>query len=273
MNSISSAKGRVKHWGAVAERFAQRGLSSIGLRQAEPRISRDSQVYWSSGETDRWKGDSHWADASVFAGSDLWSQIGREHLEMVERGARMVGFTRPWQRVVEWGCGGGANAVHFAPRAAEFVGVDVADESLRECERQVKAVCDTPFRPVLTTVAEPERALGEVDGPCDVFLSFYVFELIPTPEYGARLLRIARELLAPGGLALIQVKYDDGRWSSKSRGRAYRRGLADMTTYPIAAFWELVVACGLRPQAVQLVPRNQLDKRYAYFLLSKPTEH
>lgn len=270
MNSISSAKARVRHWGALMERFAQRGLSTVGLRQPESRISRDAQAYWSAVETDRWMNDSHWAAAPVFAGNDLWSQIGREHLDMAERGTRMVGFARPWQRVLEWGCGGGANAVHFAPRAAEFVGVDVAEESLRESERQVKAVCDTPFRPVLTTVAEPERVLGEVDGPCDLFLSFYVFELIPTPEYGARLLRIARELLVPGGIALIQVKYDDGRWSSRPRGRGYRRGLADMTTYPIAAFWELAVACGLQPETVQLVPRNELDRRYAYYLLSNP---
>jgi SAM-dependent methyltransferase len=265
-------KDRIKHWGAIAEGFAQRGLSSIGLRQSESRISRDAQDYWSTGETGRWRRDSHWADASVFAGSDLWSQIGHQHLAMVDRGARMVGFTRPWQRVLEWGCGGGANAVHFAPRAAEFVGVDVAEESLRECERQVKSVCDTPFRPVLTTVAEPERALAEVDGPCDVFVCCYVFELIPTPEYGARLLRIARELLAPGGIALIQIKYDDGHWSSKPRRRGYRRGLADMTTYPIAAFWELAETCGLRPEAVQVVPSNQLDRRYAYYFLTKPAD-
>ncbi|WP_310975511.1 MULTISPECIES: hypothetical protein [unclassified Amycolatopsis] len=42
-----------------------------------------------------------------------------------------------------------------------------------------------------------------------------------------------------------------------------------MTTYPIAAFWELASRCGLTPAAVQLVPRNELDKHYAYFFLTK----
>ena len=27
---------------------------------------------------------------------------------------------------------------------------------------------------------------------------------------------------------------------------------------------------GFRPEAVALVPKNELDERYAYFLLSKP---
>jgi SAM-dependent methyltransferase len=269
VNSGSLVKAKLRRWGATVEALAQRVLVSAGLQHTESRIADDSQAYWHTLGDDKWKANSHWQDAPVFAGSDLWSRIGREHLNMVERGARLVGFTRPWHRVLEWGCGGGANAVHFAPRATEFIGVDISGGSLSECARQVAAVCDTPFRPVVISVAEPEEALTEVDGHCDLFLCFYVFELIPTPEYGERLLRIARELLAPGGLALIQIKYDEGRWSTKPRRRAYRTGLAEMTTYPIAAFWELAAACGLQPEAIQLVPKNELDERYAYFLLSK----
>jgi SAM-dependent methyltransferase len=261
---------RVKRWSVAAEAFAQRGLASAGLRQSESKIAGDSQAYWRDTKGKRWTADSHWADAPVFAGNDLWSRIGREHLDLVDRGARTVGFDRPWHRVLEWGCGGGANAVHFAPRAKEFIGVDISEESLRECERQVEAVCATPFQPVLIEVSHPESVLDEVCEPCDVFLCCYVFELLPSPEYGARLLRIARDLLAPGGLALIQIKYDTGRWSTRPRRRAYRSGLAEMTTYPIASFWELAADCGLRPEAIQLVPKNELDERYAYFLLSKP---
>ncbi|UOX88373.1 class I SAM-dependent methyltransferase [Amycolatopsis sp. FBCC-B4732] len=91
----------------------------------------------------------------------------------------MAGFTRPWKRVLEWGCGGGANVVHFAPRTEEFVGVDISVETLQECEKQVAAVCGTPFRPIAIDVAQPETAVAQVEGWCDMFLSFYVFELIP----------------------------------------------------------------------------------------------
>lgn len=269
MSILVTAKDRIRRTGARAEALLQRALADVGMRQSEAKISADSQAYWAETGGARWKADSHWRDARVFEGTDLWSEIGLRHLVMFDRGARMVEFNRPWERVIEWGCGGGANAIHFAPRAREFVGVDISGDTLDECRRQVAVTCDTAFLPILADVAEPERVLDGVGGPCDVFLSFYVFELIPTPEYGERLLRIARELLSPGGLALIQIKYDDSRWWTKPRRRAYRSGLAEMTTYPIASFWQIAVKCGLKPESVELVPKNELDERYAYFLLSK----
>lgn len=267
---VASARDRVRRVGAKVEALLQRTLASVGLTQPESKISADSQRYWTESDGARWKADSHWHDAGPFAEGDLWSQIGLRHLTMLQRGARMVEFTRPWRRVVEWGCGGGANAIHFAKLADEFIGVEVSSESLAECGRQVAAHCDTPFRPVLIEVAEPEQAIAEIGAECDIFLCCYVFELIPTPEYGERLLRIARELLAPGGLALIQIKYHEGGFWTRSRRRSYRSGVAEMTTYPIAQFWRLAARCGLRPESIELVPSNELDERYAYFLLSKP---
>lgn len=270
MSTVHTAARRLRRAGAKGEELLHRALAGAGMTQSENRIAADAQAYWTDTGGQRWQADSHWRDASVFGGTDLWARIGREHLAMLDRGARATGFDRPWNRVVEWGCGGGANAVHVAPRCAEFVGVDIAEQNLAECGRQVAEVCQTPFRPVLVQVGDPEAAVAELGpGSCDVFLCCYVFELIPTPEYGARLLRIARELLVPGGLALIQIKYDEGRFRTRPRRRAYRRGLADMTTYPIPEFWELVEACGLRPQWVELVPENELDRRYAYFLLTR----
>jgi SAM-dependent methyltransferase len=270
--SISSTTQNIRHIGGKAKALLPRMIATAGVRQSESRISADSQQYWNETSEARWASNSHWQSARVFAGSNLWSEIGRRHLAMFERGARMVEFGRPWGRVLEWGCGGGANAVHFAPRAREFIGVEVSADSLSECARQVGAVCDTPFTPVLIDVAEPEEALEKVGAPCDIFLCFYVFELLPTPEYGERILRIARQLLGPGGLALIQIKYDVGRWWTKPRRRAYESGLAEMTTYPIHTFWELVQKSGLTPQSIELVPKNELDERYAYFLLSRDAD-
>ena len=128
---------------------------------------------------------------------------------------------------------------------------------------------DAKWRPVLIDVATPEKAIHDAD-VCDVWLSFYVFELIPSPEYGERLLRIAHQMLTPGGLALIQITYSDGRWSTRPRRRSYRSGLASMTTYRIDEFWAIAERCGFIPATIELVPRNELDERYAYFLLTRP---
>lgn len=270
MSVIGSVRESVWRTGAKAEDYLQRALAAAGLGHDESRIAADSQQYWNDPSGSHWKGDSHWRDAGTFADNDIWSRIGARHLEMFDRGARAVQFDRPLARVVEWGCGGGANAVHFAPRSGEYIGVDVAADSLAECARQTAAVCDTPFTPVLVEVADPEKALPEIGGNCDLFLSFYVFELIPTPQYGERILRIAYETLAPGGAALIQIKYGLGTWLTRPRRRGYRSGLADMTTYQISEFWELAQRCGFTPELVELVPKGDLDERYAYFFLTRP---
>lgn len=259
---------RVRRFARNTIDVSERVLSTIGLQQPEARISADSQAYWTTANDGRWQSNSHWKNAPVFGDGALWRRIGEKHLAMLAEAAGSDGVG--WGRVVEWGCGGGANAVHLAPHCTEFIGVDVAAASLEECARQVETECDTPFRSVLIDVAEPEQALAAIDQPCDLFVAFYVFELIPSPEYGERILRIASQLLAPGGLALIQVKYDDGTWRTRSRRRSYRSGLADMTTYSVPAFWELAASCGLEPQTIKLVPRDALDERYAYFHLRKP---
>lgn len=41
-----------------------------------------------------------------------------------------------------------------------------------------------------------------------------------------------------------------------------------MTTYRVEHFWQSALWCGLNPEMVRLVPRNDLDERYANFLLS-----
>ncbi|VVJ17664.1 Uncharacterised protein [Amycolatopsis camponoti] len=267
---LSTVKRTVKQFAKSAEDVVQRLLAAAGARQSESRLAADSQAYWAGAGGDRWRANSHWRAAHVFDHDDLWQRIGLDHLAMADRGARMIGFDRPWSRIVDWGCGGGANAVAFAPRAAEYVGVDVSAETLETCEKEVAAVCDTPFTGLRIDVEDPEAVLRRISPPYDLFLCFYVFELIPSPEYGARLLRIAEQLLGSGGAALIQIKYTTGTWRTRPRRRAYRTGLAEMTTYTVPEFWELATACGLTPHSVQLVPRNELDERYAYFLLTKP---
>jgi cyclopropane fatty-acyl-phospholipid synthase-like methyltransferase len=242
------------------------------MAHSEARIDRDAQRYWSTPNGSSWWSNSHWRDSEVFANTDLWHQIGEQHLELFDRGARAAGFSVPCHRIVEWGCGGGANAVHFAPRARdEFIGVDVSRESADECGRQVTAACDTPYRSIVVDVTSPEAAIEEIGpGICDVFMCVYVFEALPTPESGARLLGVAHQLLTPGGAAFVQIKYNDGRWLSQPRRRGYRSGLAE-TTYPIHEFWELARRRGFIPALVELVPQNELDERYAYFFLVKDT--
>ena len=262
-------------WGQSARRAAwttldvtTRALAAAGFAESAQKLGRDAQSYWRAAGSERWKRESHWRDADIFADNSLWDEVGKRHLALFERLSRVLDRPSRLGTVLEWGCGGGANAVSFAPGADRFIGVEISQPSLDECAKQVAATCDTPFFPILVDAERPEDAIAGVEGSCDLFLSFYVFELIHSQEYGARLLRIAHRMLADDGLALIQIKFDTGSFWTGARRRSYRRGRADMTTYRIDAFWTLAQACGLTPEVVHIVPENELDRRFAYFLLS-----
>jgi SAM-dependent methyltransferase len=252
------------------ERLANRGLSIIGVKQSETKISTDAQEYWEKSRAGDWKSNSHWRGVGAFTNDEVWRKVGLQHLRMFERAAKLTDSDINPSRILEWGCGGGANAIHFAPRASEFIGVDISAESLDECGKQVAAICDTRFTPVEVKVSDPEAALREIAPGVDLFICFYVFECLPSPQYGFRILEIAQEILRENGIALIQVKYQTADIRTRPLGRGYKEGLARMTTYHIETFWELAESAGFQPESIEIVPRTDLDSRYAYYLLRKP---
>ena len=114
-----------------------------------------------------------------------------------------------------------------------------------------------------------------VNVPCDLFLCTYVFELLPGRHYGERVCRIAYDLLKPGGLALIQIRYDDGSERSNQKNIDYYRYACRFTSYRIEEFWTLAQKIGFVPQSVFLVPEKTegfSGDLYAYFTLRRPLE-
>lgn len=246
-------------------------FTRAGFAQSPARLQRDAARYWTGHRDDRWRNNSHWRDGSQFDGTGAWEAVGREHVALYQRlrQASVVDAAPP-ERIVDWGCGGGANAIAFASVAAELVGVDVSPESVDECARQVAAASPhTRFTGITANMDDPEAAAARIPWSASLFLCLYVLELVPTREYGLRLMQIAKDLLAPGGQAFVQVKYTTGSWRTRTRRRGYRLAIAD-TTWRVEEFWAATGELGLRPEAVALVPHNGLDERYAYFLLSKP---
>jgi 2-polyprenyl-3-methyl-5-hydroxy-6-metoxy-1,4-benzoquinol methylase len=245
--------------------------AAIGLSESERKLIGDSQTYWNDAPDRSLKQNSHWRGVGIFADDTRWLALGREHMKFYEEFGRVVGLKHPLKRIVEWGCGGGMNAVHFGRLADEFYGVDISSSSLEECARQMKTSGLNNFTPILIDAAAPEAALTNLGGLCDVFISTYVFELLPTPEYGIRILRIANQMLTTGGVAMIQIKYNEGNAKTRSRAWAYARNLAWNATYRIEDFWLAADRCGLTPRMVTLQPRQPLvnDRNYAYFLLQK----
>jgi SAM-dependent methyltransferase len=253
-----------------AARDLARRARSRAWAASPARMDAEAQAYWDGGAGTRFRGDSHWKSGAPFKDGDLWERMGREHVALYER-LRAASAHEPAKvrHMVDWGCGGGANAVTFAPLAERLTGVDVSRTSLDECARQMAALAPgVPFQPVLADISRPEQAAREA-GPCELVICLYVLELVPSKEYGLRLMRVFRDLLVPGGQVLAQVKYATGSWRTASRRRSYRSDIAGVT-YRVDEFWTAAEGLGLRPEAVTLVPRNELDERYAYFLLTRP---
>ena len=239
-------------------------------RQSEDRLRQDAQHYWND-EQAILPQMSHWSGAGDYSDEERWTALGAEHLALYEDFARMTGKSAPLKRVIEWGCGGGANAIHFAPVAEEFVGIDVAEATLKECERVTSSRGLTNFRPKLISVTDPDEARTLASDPCDLFLCTYVFELLPTPEYGLKVLSIAHDLLEQKGMAIIQIRYISDSWETKPKRFGYRNFIGSNTTYRIDDFWKAAEQRGFEPKAVKLVPYQSLNENtnYAYFMLVK----
>lgn len=243
----------------------------LGYRQSEDRIVQQSGEFWHDTDAAQFRAYSHWKGENGIADS-TFLELGRQHLNLFDRFRAAVQLDGPLGRMVEWGCGGGSNAIHFAPRVREFVGVDVSQATLDECQRTLREAGIEHFTPVLIDVATPESALQSIREPCDLFLCTYVMELVPTPEYGLLVVDIALKLLRPGGVAIIQIKYSTTDTTTQPRRWGYKLNAANMTTYPIDRFWELARSVGFEPIAITLQPRQDLigDERYAYFVLRRP---
>ena len=244
----------------------------VGFRDSERKLMGDSQTYWNNPPDLSLQQNSHWRGAGIFVDDARWLALGRQHLHLYEQFARAIDHLRPPKRIVEWGCGGGMNAVHFAALADDFYGVDISSASLDECAKQMNIAGLHNFSPVLIDVANPEAALRQIPASCDLAISTYVFELLPTPEYGYRILKIVYALLAPSGIAIVQIKYSEGDWKTRSQRWSYVRNLAWNATYRIEEFWQAAERCGFMPKMVTLVPKQPLvnDRNYAYLLLQKP---
>ncbi len=172
---------------------------------------------------------------------------------------------------LEWGCGGGANAVHFAPLVKTFYGLDISQECTVECSTQLNREGFSTHRMVTIDAANPEKALEEITEKLDLFYCLYVIELLPSKAYTERILAIASKMLKPGGMAFLQYKYTTSDWQSGTKRWNYASNPINMVSYWTDEFWTACETHGLKPQVMKLLPVQPLvnDCRYAYVLCVK----
>ncbi|MGX1513071.1 methyltransferase domain-containing protein [Streptomyces collinus] len=136
---------------------------------------------------------------------------------------------KPGERVLEVGCGVGAQTVTLASRSPEatFVSADIAPESLKTASRRVAAAGLTNVEFVEKDVyALPEREGGFGEGSFDhVFVCFLLEHLPATVDA----LRRLRRLVRPGGTITV-VEGDHGSTYFHPDDEAARAAIACQVT-------------------------------------------
>lgn len=240
----------------------------IGARDPEDRLARDSQAFWNNSDRPEFHSESHWRESGPFQSGSLWDDLGNYHHELLQKAVDFEG-AQALKTIVEWGCGGGLNAVRWAGQVERFYGVEVSAATLAECERQVEKAGHHSFRGVLIESQNPHQVFEEISEKCDALICTYVFEPIPSAEYGLALVEIARKLVRDNGVALIQIRYHTG-WLDQAKPIKFARfGVAHTCTYRIDEFWVACLERGWIPQFVHLLPEQPSlnEQRYAYFAL------
>ena len=101
-------------------------------------LARDAGQYWRQSASVPWIRDlSHWRGRGRWADDDTWTGMGQRHLQMFQDLRILARHPQPVRSMIEWGPGGGANAVVFAREIGTFYGVDISAANLAECGRQL----------------------------------------------------------------------------------------------------------------------------------------
>jgi 2-polyprenyl-3-methyl-5-hydroxy-6-metoxy-1,4-benzoquinol methylase len=244
----------------------------LGFYDSEAKLAADNQDYWTRDYSNpNLAQDAHWKNNGRFEDHQRWLDLGKEHLDLIVNFSSIIKLQLPVKQIVEWGCGGGANAVHLAPLTEKFIGIDITSESLVECNKQVLEIGCKNFHPILINSSTPESVLRDEINEVDLFICTYVYELFPSPTYGLTVLKLANKMLKAEGVALVHIRYNDGKTGLRSKRWGYKLHPYVMTTYTIEEFWEKSKELGFEPLGIHLKPQQPLvnDHNYAYFFLKK----
>lgn len=240
-----------------------------GHQEDKSTLGLQANHFWNDFSREERAQEAHWRGHGPFADDAVWLALGGEHQALVHRILRAAGQSRQHHHVVEWGCGGGMNAVHFARGAEKFWGVDIARTSLDECARQMKLEGLPGFVPVLVDANQPQTALAQIGQRCDLFICTYLMEVLPTEAHALELVGLAHQLLAPGGHALFHIRSSDGALASRSRPWDYALNMAHNVSFKVDDFSAACRARGFTVLGMEkkaYVPELN-ESNYAYFVL------
>src|SRR4051812_21434911 len=101
------------------------GMESGNATDPPEVLTMAAQDYWSRSAVEDIKRDlSHWKGSGRWADERSWRQIGEDHFALYRALLHLVDRQVPVRSMLEWGPGGGANAVRFGREIPRLYGVD-----------------------------------------------------------------------------------------------------------------------------------------------------
>jgi 2-polyprenyl-3-methyl-5-hydroxy-6-metoxy-1,4-benzoquinol methylase len=232
----------------------------------------DASEFWQDIENDKIKEYSHWQDYFL-KGPKNWGFRGRRVLDIYNnmlRNARMA--QRHGGTMVDWGIGGGMTAIWFGNHYKKLYGVDICQETLDECGRQLaNHKVKAEFEPVRIDLLRPEKTLEIIEpGSVDFFLSTSCFQHFPHAGYARRILAICNMMLSRTSLALIQIRWWDGSkyYAPKMKDYCVKKNAIRFLSFEPMEFHEICLASGFFVISKICTPRIN----YAFYLLRKTTD-
>ncbi len=234
---------------------------------AQQRLAAD--VWACSSHDDKKREHSHWRGFGRYADDRAWLAIGtrvRRELDVFRRSLAQPPLAPgAGLAVLEWGPGGGSNVVALAPVSRRYVGVDISGPNLDECRTQAEQAGFGDFTGVHLTGA-PADAMAPYRESFDIVLSTAVFQHFPSKEYGVAVLHALSGAAKPGGLGLIQIRYDNGNPRFLPKSGDYASHYITATSYAIDEFWQLLGEAGFEPLQVRNI---RPDVNYASFMFRR----
>lgn len=235
-------------------------------KQSENQITKDADTYWNaSSEADDVQDMSHWLGRGRWEDERLWRSVGEDHYDLIRRQAIAHDLPVQGQTMLEWGPGGGANLVTFAKHYSQCYTVDLSKPNLEECNRRLVSEGHAPAEAIHIDPEQPEVVREKLGSILDLFLCTAVYQHMPSREYGLRINQIAYDLLKPGGLALIQTRFDDGNRKYKSKQKDYKQQVTFFTSYTLEEFWRHLETLGFDCLSLTLKTQNN----YAFYFAQK----
>jgi hypothetical protein len=205
------------------------------------------------------KDQSHWRGIGRWKNDSDWINIGKSTLQRLKWIMRADGieFEEEGKKntILEWGPGGGANAVGLMKYCNQYYGIDISKLNLDEAARVMQSEGSNAFIPIHLKTS-PNVALDFIpEESIDIFISTAVFQHFPSKEYGMQVLKVMRKLLKKKSISYIQFRFDNGnpKYKPNESISDYKNRHIYSNSYSIDEFWAILVDLGYKPLCVSNV--------------------